>query len=191
VSEPSLNQTLLQFLLDGFRIPTKTWKETPGARTITDLLIELLAKESELRIIGGELFRVTKIVKMYILDGSNSHREHLIGEFEVKEGKTQKRNRHPSGKFKAGESPEQAFEREMKHELGLEPEQWSTHLGTTVTSEFCDSKSYPGLQTMYEIHHIGATLKAGTPPTLQDKFVFTEPDGTELHFRWPPFISED
>ena len=94
----------LAAILGKFNISTESWG-TGKAKGIGDLAEEINNGESSLRINDDGIMRVTRIVKMRIIDPNNLARGILKEVFQIlPDGRRRDRNQMPSGRIKAGES---------------------------------------------------------------------------------------
>lgn len=178
----NITEAFLRALLGSFNVPLDSWG-IGKAKSIPDLLEELREGECHIRIDANGVTRVTEIVKIHIIDPSCPARGNLLEWLQIfPDRRERERKQKPSEKMKGGELPEVALGRGLKEELDLEPDGWVAKV-LSVVEESNESPSYPGLSSVYVIHHFGVELKPGSP-ALRDEFIVKEPDGGELHFRW-------
>ncbi len=178
----SLTKGFLYAMLAQHNVDMFGWGEG-NAKTVDDLLQEVLEGESVLQTGSDGLTRVVNIVKMHIFEMGRPERGNLVEVSQkLPDGRVRMLNKKPAGKIKIGEKAAQALVREVKEELGIGEDQYS-HSLYLVDSEEVPSKSYPRLRCLYHIYHFNINIYPGSL-VLQDEFVTTEEDGTELTFMW-------
>lgn len=151
------------------------------AKSLSNLVEEINAGESELVINASGIHRVLKVVRMDIEDeefGTLIHHKTILPD-----GRERILNRRPSGKIIAGENPDHAVSREVLEELELPPHWYSIHAKEVVIEE-ASSKSYPGLPCQYEVHPFKITILSMFMGQCKNGFVTKESDGQVLHFIW-------
>lgn len=169
----------LEKLLKLFGVNFSLWGKG-DARTFADYYKELVSGESILGIDSHGLYRKLRIVKMLIEDPEKGV---LLEDYQIlTDGRRRDRQQSPGGKIGAHETLEEALAREMDEEL---------HLGKNdFTAEFVethgdrrDSKSYPGLDTFYEVFTVRVTLAPHV--RIDDGYnTLDKEDGKQLFFRW-------
>ncbi len=179
----AMNEALLRELLKKFGVPVDTWG-FGKAQTVTTLLKEINEGETSLVIDNIGITRSIQIVKMHI--GDLEHRGHgrLVEWKQIfPDGRERERNQEPSEKIKVGETPEAALARGIMEELEQGPENWVLDHALSPVREANESPSYPGLLTVYVIHHFYVWL---TDSSLQNEFRVKDPEGYTSIFRWDP-----
>lgn len=150
------------------------------AKSLEDYYKELQAGESVIGIDSHGMYRKISVVKMLIED---PERGVLIEDYQIlPDGRRRERGQPPGGKICANEMPIEALFREMSEELNLgkgdfTPVFYDTH------GERRNSKSFPGLDTFYEIHTAKVALHSHV--VINDGHeVADKEDGKKLFFRW-------
>lgn len=182
-----LDEVFLQTLLQKFGIPIETWG-TGKAQTIGTLLKEINEGETRLHIDNTGITRVIEIVKMHVGDMQDPRRGRLVEWKQIfPDSRERIRDQEPSEKIKAGETPEEALARGMREELEQDPENWWLENNPPAILEQNQSPSYPGLLTVYRIHHFFVALRPGSS-ALREEFSVKDPDGYTSVFRWNPAL---
>jgi 8-oxo-dGTP pyrophosphatase MutT (NUDIX family) len=162
-------------------VDTSSWG-IGQAKSIQDLMVEISAKESYLRINSRGIARVLEVVRIEIRDPELGL---LIEESQVlPDGRARKRGGVPSGKIRSGEETAHAAGyREIEEELGLKQGTYicGHHQNTT---EVRNSSSYPGLQTEYHLTTLYITLNSEVLNLLKPGAHTIEADGTQHFFVW-------
>jgi len=182
-----LDEVLLRELLQKFGVPVETWG-IGKAQTVGTLLKEINEGETHLdENDGRRLTRVIEIVKMHVKDLAHPERGRLVEWKQIfPDGRERVRNNEPSEKTKAGEIPAAALVRGMREELEQDPNEWIiTSAPASPVVEENESPSYPGLKTVYKIHHFCVGLNSGSS-ALRNEFRVTDPEGYTSIFRWDP-----
>jgi len=179
-----LNSSLLQKLLHEFEVDTQFWG-IREAKTVSDLLSEILEDESYLRIDKDGIIRVVEIVKMFIPNVLYPHRGYLLewGQY-FPDGRYRERKQNPAGKIKRGESPEEALIREAQEELSINKCEFYELSALTTELESGSSRSYPGLSCLYIVHGFNMILGNESEVYSKSEFTKTEKNGTKLIFKW-------
>lgn len=167
-------------LLQDHNVPISEWG-TGEAKTLRDLVTEILTGESNLMIIGSEVFRQVEIVHVDVRYATDYVEKVLYEAKQVfADGRT--RERHLSGvseKMIPGEDPTSAAKRALSEELGI-----NTNLNIeslSSTEETKPSQSYPGLNTQYKKHEARVFL----PESAYNPRGYTEVQPDKItHFAW-------
>ena len=159
---------------------TSSWG-SGKAKSIRNLMVEFSAEECYFRFEPTGITRVTKVVRMEILDPELGL---LIEESQVlPDGQFRERGTVPSEKIIGKESPTDAVLRGMKEELRLGPESFIFRLGKREI-ESNDSPSYPNLPTEYQLYTFEITLAPDVRHRLKAGLKVTEEDQTQHVFIW-------
>ena len=125
-----------------------------GAKTISDLWHELETGESEIQM--SPLHRIVSVVQVRI----RKNNKILIETLQLmRDGSIRVRNKPPSEKMKPGENYQEAAIRCLQEELAINPENITLHPETYICTKLSElSPSYPGLDSLYILHSIEATI---------------------------------
>ncbi|HCH59323.1 MAG TPA: hypothetical protein DEV73_01760 [Candidatus Zambryskibacteria bacterium] len=171
----------LAAILGKFNISTESWG-TGKAKGIGDLAEEINNGESSLRINDDGIMRVTRIVKMRIIDPNNLARGILKEVFQIlPDGRRRDRNQMPSGRIKAGEIPEIAMWRELQAELNINQAKFRL---VSTYEETEEARSYPEMFCCYIIHLFEVIPYEGSD-VFRDEFeIIATDDNIRHHFAW-------
>jgi ADP-ribose pyrophosphatase YjhB (NUDIX family) len=149
-----------------------------GNKSLTDLIKEIMRRESYLRIDNRGISRIVRMVKMRIIrDG-----QLLIEDRQIfPDGCERKVSRIPGGKISSHELPQEALIREMREELYCEKQQFRFSTKGVQLQEK-QSISYPSLLTVYEMHTFDVVLDPQV--VIPDNFQTKDENGTHLFFKW-------
>lgn len=132
--------------LDTHGITRDGWGEE-GAKTLADLWAEY--QRGETTFTDDPPLRLVAVAQVRVRRGDKVLVEL---EQEFADGRRRARNRRPSEKIKAGESPLEAARRCLGEELGLEMPDVVVSEDVETTATVIDSPSYPGLPTRYTFY---------------------------------------
>jgi hypothetical protein len=132
--------------LEANSIPKHTWG-VGQAKSVVDLWSEYQRGETIFE--DDPPVRQVSVVQLRIQRG-----DRILVELEqvLADGRRRARNRLPSEKMKAGESPIMAAWRCLVEELGLDVRDVVVSEVVETTETIIDSPSYPGLPTRYTFH---------------------------------------
>ncbi len=139
-------------ILSKSRIDTSNWG-FGSAKSIDDLLKEIQKKEAELIINeGGLCVRNLKVVAIDVFYNDHKGNKYILVEEkqEFSDGRIRKRNLETSlgEKLYLNEEPNQGVIRCIREELSIESLNYTLENNGVTTKEE-NSKSYPGLKTVY------------------------------------------
>lgn len=188
VRKNSLELAELQALLTMFCVDTTSWGKG-NIKSIKDLLKEMLNREVTLEVNDRLLIRKVKIISMTILHSREDICNKLLLEEKqvLPDGRVRHINSKPAGKICADETFTEALARELKQELRLDPHQYVSTLERTELKKSKElpnghSRSFPTLETVYEVHYVVVGLNPSVP--YSPSFSVKDSDGKMLYFKW-------
>ncbi len=152
------NYSQLEQLLKKYNIDTSKWCHQQGNKTIEQLLIEIKAGESTLKLVEKKLVRVVRVASMKVKFQLGDNCFQLIEDKQIFfTGKVRKRELVTiTEKIKHGEKPIEGAYRGLAEEIGL-----SLNEGLMLENESRwqnISPSYPNLISVYNVFNYSIVL---------------------------------
>lgn len=177
-------------LLQQHGIPVESWNGTGGTKTPEDLFHELEEGETTLEIIEGKVLRTVNVVAVDITHTDTDGTVWKLWEarqVSKKDGSVKTRpdlRGAVAEKMKATENPQEAALRGASEELGI-------GAGLSVTdselvTELKPTKTYPGLDTQYNIHVVHAEMSSDAfRPNNEEGYAYKEEQASKTtYFVW-------
>jgi 8-oxo-dGTP pyrophosphatase MutT (NUDIX family) len=163
------------------QVPFGMWGKGE-TKTVQDLADEIRKKESYLLINNKGVFRVTGIVRLRVSNPSLGFLKEK--QQTLPDGRIRERDLFPGGKIMGDENYETAAFRELEEELGITADDLRSWTKAEFLIEEHNSRSYPGLPCILEIHVFDMIVKDHNRITLDQVYKRREDDGTEHIFVW-------